>query len=238
MSEVWACSLPAIDAVALAEMRDWKGAEICNEPGRVWLRGTDEDAALWALCKKLPKAGCYTVLDTGQLCALGAQVPRGRLPSGPWRLLSAWAQEMSAGASGEMPLAAALHLVRSREPDEPTVLWTGLVGFQFYARTASILKLQAWSIAVLDATNILVRGRPQPPLSGVRLVDRDGIMVPSGWDWAPDVPAAAVRATYGLQPGETALWMNDGTWHRLPADIWQPANRDTIAMLTAMVARG
>ena len=75
---------------------------------------------------------------------------------------------------------------------------------------------------------MIVRGEPLPPLPGQRWVDREGIAVPAGWRWSPPVEAAIVRAVFGLEPGDFALWQTDGTWQRIRAADFTPASRAAV----------
>ena len=75
---------------------------------------------------------------------------------------------------------------------------------------------------------MIVRGTPLPPLPGERWVECEGIATPAGWRWSPAVEAAIVRAVFGLQPGDLALWQTDGTWQRVRAAEFTAASRAAV----------
>ena len=75
---------------------------------------------------------------------------------------------------------------------------------------------------------VAVCGQPLPPLPGQRWVEREGIAVPAGWHWSPPVEATVVRAVFGLQAGDFALWQTDGTWQRIRAADFLPAGRAAV----------
>jgi hypothetical protein len=113
-------------------------------------------------------------------------------------------------------------------PETASVLLTSIDGWTAYAIQAPQVRLNRWQFAAAQDGRAIVRGDPLPPLPGERWVEREGIAVPAGWRWSPPVEAAIVRAVFGLEPGDLALWQTDGTWRRIRAADFAPASRAAV----------
>ena len=130
-----------------------------------------------------------------------------RLPALRWQSLAAWLQI-------EMPFAAmpanaaalvALRLVRSTDEREPELLLTSLENFKLFSQEAALVRLERLQFAADAQGNVLVQGRPLPPLPGRRFVgSRCGFF-----------RLRALRTNEGLGVGFLRLPLHDGgsPWH-------------------------
>ena len=232
MSQAWALSLPLEAAERVAALRQWPGVECCTIAPLIWLRGGAIDEPQQRVCRSLPGARRFTVLEDGQLLPVGAAVPRGWLPKGPWQRLDQWLKlELPPTIdAGRLPAPTALRLVRSSQQREPNWLLTSLDAWVQYAATAPKVRLARWSFAADRHARVLVRGAPLAPLAGGRLVEADGIVVPAGWTLAPLAEAAVIRRVLGLAAGEFAVWSQDGSWRRIAADDFVQATRSAVRL--------
>jgi hypothetical protein len=92
------------------------------------------------------------------------------------------------------------------------------------------VRLNCWSFALNPAGEVLVRGKPLPPLDGTRLVETEGIAVPVGYAWSPAVPAAIVRRAMRLEKDETLVWTADGARRTVAAGDWVRATRSAVRL--------
>jgi len=180
----------------------------------------------------LPGATRFSVFPDRQLLAAGTHVPHGYLPTGPWHPLAEWLGITlePAGLAGKAGEKASVRLVRSSSPREANVLLVPLAVWRDYGVSAPQVRLERWSFAVNDSGEVVIRGTPLPPLPGQPFVERDGVAVPAGWDWAPPVDAAVLREVLGLAAGDLALLRPDGAWDRVPADAFVRAVRSAIRL--------
>ena len=226
----WAICLGKADLAAVARLRQMAAIEVCELPEQVWLRGPALDAKLHRRLAAMPGARRFFVLPDGQLQPVASRLPQNRLPNGPWmplatRLTLGLPPASLAGRSEErVPLT----LVRSARPAVASVLLTHIDRWAAYAITAPRVRLDRWQFAATADGRVIVRGTPLPPLPGERWVECEGIATPAGWRWSPAVEAAIVRAVFGLQPGDLALWQTDGTWQRVRAADFTAASRAAV----------
>ncbi len=178
-------------------------------------------------CRARGDSMCF---PTASFSPWPAGFPKNRLPGGPWVSLPKWlALELPpAGLAGRSEQRTPMVLVRSSRPETASVLLTSIDRWEAYAIQAPQVRLDRWQFAVAEDGRVVVRGEPLPPLPGERWVDREGIAVPAGWRWSPPVEAAIVRAVFGLEPGDLALWQTDGTWQRIRAADFMPASRAAV----------
>ena len=90
-----------------------------------------------------------------------------------------------------------MRLVRSHHEREPNMLLTSLALWADFADTAPHWRLDALSFVVSDTRQVLVRGRPLPPIPGEHWVERERICVPAGWDWTPALSPSVCRELLG-----------------------------------------
>ncbi len=223
----WAICLGKADAAAVGRLRQVAGIEVCELPDQVWLRGPGLDEKLQRRLAAVPGARRFHVLPDGQLQPVASQLPHNWLPRGPWISLPKWLALglPPASLAGRSDQRTPMVLVRSAHPETASVLLTTIDRWEAYAVRAPQLRLDCWQFAMADDGGVVVRGEPLPPLPGQRWVDREGIAVPAGWCWSPPVEAVIVRAVFGLEPGDFALWQTDGTWQRIRAADFTPASR-------------
>jgi hypothetical protein len=226
----WAICLAWADLAAVGRLRQVADIEVCERPDQVWLRGPMLDEKLHRQITALPGVRRFYVLPDGQLQPVASQLPKNRLPSGPWVSFPKWLALglPRAGLAGRSDKRAPMVLVRSSHSETASALLTTIDRWEAYAVQAPQLRLDCWYFAVADDGRAIVRGRPLPPLPGQRWVDREGIAIPAGWRWLPPVEAAIVRAVFGLEPSDFVLWQTDGTWQRIREADFVPASRAAV----------
>ncbi|HUY90019.1 MAG TPA: hypothetical protein VMV10_14885 [Pirellulales bacterium] len=235
-----ALSLSRDEAVCLGPLRRWSAFEVCEAEETLWLRAARLEDEQWEYCRRLPGAERFEVLADGQLLPVGARVPRGYLPAGPWEVLHRWLQlELPAAETAlATPFQTALRLVRSSEPRPASWLLASLAEWSAYVETAPLVRLARWSFAADAAGRAAIRGAPLPPLRGTQYVEESGLAVPAGWHWSPAVEAAVVRAALRLEPGDCALWFADGAWQKIAAGDWVRATRSAVRLTLEEQRRG
>ena len=109
-----------------------------------------------------------------------------------------------------LPNRIPLSLVPDPVYRESNMLLTSLAEWTAYGDTASQVRLDRWHFAVSAKEEVIVRGVPLPPLPGTRLVEEQGVAVPSGWHWSPAVDADVLRSMFKLASHDVLLWTPQG----------------------------
>lgn len=237
----WAVCLPTSQIASAGGLRLVLDIEVCQAADHVWLRGQRLEKGLEHRLRTLPGAARFWVLADGQLLPVGARVPHGWLPDGPWLSLARWL-----GIEMPRPCAAAdpgplvpLELQPSFEFVEPSVLLTSMGHWKTCADDCPQVRLDRWRFAVARDGRVVVVGQPLPSLPGERLVEHEGIAVSAGYFWSPPVEPCIVRERFALEAGDLALWHADGTWERIAAGDFVRATRAAIrATAEGLVHRG
>jgi MoxR-vWA-beta-propeller ternary system domain bpX2 len=232
MTEIYAVELPIADAPHVGALRTNAGLEVCEERDRIWLRTTAPAEPLRQKLRGLPGASLFAVSADGQLCRVGSRVPRGRLPSGPWMQLATWLHVRlpTAALAADVPGRVPIRLVADHTYREPNLLLTSLTEWAAYGVTAAQVRLDRWHFAVSAREEVIVRGTPLPPLPGTRLVEEQGIAVPSGWHWSPAVDADVLRRLFKLAPNDVLLWTPAGRRERIASDHFVKGTRSAIRL--------
>jgi hypothetical protein len=227
----WAVLLPHESTAALARLRSSVALGVCESAEGLWLRGPRLEETLDKQLRLIPGGRRFAVVEEGQLLAAGNLVPLGRVPEGPWGLLSEWL-EISLPPFQERGSAAlepvTLMLVPATTEREPTLLVTTLAQLASYAATAPQWRIDRWTFAATSDGKVIVRGTPLPPIPGTQWVLDQSIATPAGLSWSPPVDAAVVQQLLGLAEGEIALLRADRTCDRIAGDHWVRASRSAI----------
>jgi hypothetical protein len=232
MTEIYALELPIAGGSNLGSLRTNGGVEVCEEPDRIWLRTADPAESLRKKFRGLPGAMLFAVSADGQLCRVGSLVPRGHLPAGPWIQLSSWLHVRlpTAALPALPPNRIPLRLVADHSYREPNLLLTSLAEWTAYGLAAPQVRLDRWHFAVSAAGEVIVRGTPLPPLAGARLVEEQGIAVPSGWHWSPAVDADVLCNMFKLSSQDLLLWTPQGRRERIASEQFVRATRSAIRL--------
>jgi MoxR-vWA-beta-propeller ternary system domain bpX2 len=232
MTEIYALQLPIADAPQVGSLRTNRALEVCEERDRIWLRTADPTESLRRKLRGLPSALMFAVRTDGQLYRVGSRVPRGHLPGGPWMQLSTWLDVRlpTAALPARLPNRIPIRLVGDTVYRESNLLLTSLATWTSYGVTTPQVRLDQWHFAVSAKEEVLVRGIPLPPLPGTRLVEEQGVAVPSGWHWSPAVDADVLRRMLKLSSNDLLLWTAQGRRERIGSDQFVRATRSAIRL--------
>ncbi len=224
----WATRFPRDSLGAALPLRLRAGVEAHDDGAAVWLRGAGAaDDAVVAALRRVPAAERFTVDAAGELTPDGRRLPAGTLPAGPWVAFAELARLRlpPAALAAEVSGRVSVRLVPAEREREVGGLLVPLDRFATWAATAARVRLDRLRFAVRADGMALVVGRPPPPVPGVALVDRDGLLVPAGWDWDPPVDADTLRLAVGLAAGDVALFDTGGIHERVPGESLVGATR-------------
>jgi hypothetical protein len=230
MNFSWAIRIARDDAASLAGLRLLPGLEIGEIDELLWLRGRAGDEQLDARLAALPASGRYEWLAPNQLRLVDHRIPSERLPDLHWQPLNVWLQVESPDAAlpATEPNPVPLRLARSTDERDPDLLLTNLAVWKSFGTSAAQVRLDRLEFAADDHGQVLVRGRPLPPLPGVRYVSHGPIAIPAGYSWQPAVGADVLARVFGASEGALVLWNEDGTMTRLHAEQFVPAMRSAL----------
>jgi hypothetical protein len=235
----WAIRVALTDANSLAPLRLSRGIEVAEKDSFVWVRGPSSDEKLESILRALPAIARYEVTGGNRLRNLETRIPAETLPALNWQSPSTWlrvrlpltpALSPSDGERGEevsLP-PVSIQIVRSAEERPLALLLTSLEEWREFALNAPEIRLRQLRFAVDEAGNVIVRGKPLPPLPGRQFVLHGNIAVQAGFAWEPNVSADVLSRRLGLSADALALFHEDGTFSRIEAEQFVPATRSAV----------
>lgn len=217
-------------ASSLGTLRLVPDIDVLVDQQYVWLRGNTLAPDLLRRIRTIPDAELFTREAGEQLSVWGATVPCETLPGGSWKALVKWLELEfpRAGFAGRVTSKLALSLVRASTMTTSNVISTMWSVWMQYATTAPIVRLSRWSFAVSSDKQVLILGTPLPPLSGQTLVEENGVIVPSGWRFEPDLGHRAVAKVLSLSKDDYALFDEDGSFTRIARSSFVKATRSAV----------
>jgi hypothetical protein len=239
MSSQWVIRLALPDAASLAPLRLTRGIEVAEKDPFVWVRGAN-DEKLERLVRALPAVARYEVIAGNRLRNLESRIPSETLPALSWQPMNRWLRVQMPTASS-LPMEredlrpVPLRIVRSAEERPIALLVTRLEGWREFALNAPEIRLRQLRFAVDQAGNIVVRGKPLPPLPGRQFVLDGNIAVQAGFAWEPAVSADVLSRRLGLSTDALALFYEDGTFSRIEAEQFVPATRSAVRETARLV---
>jgi hypothetical protein len=245
MSFSWVIRLALTDAESLAPLRLTRGIDVAEKDAFIWVRGPSTDEKVERLVRALPAVARYEVTGGNRLRNLESRIPAETLPALNWQPVSTWLRV-------RMPLTPALspsdgtretvgsvplRIVRSAEERPIALLMSSLAEWREFALNAPEIRLRQLRFAVDEAGNVVVRGRPLPPLPGRQFVLHGNIAVQAGFTWEPAVSADVLSRRLGLATDALALFHEDGTFSRIEAEQFVPATRSAVRETAGFVTR-
>jgi hypothetical protein len=206
-------------AAAAARLRLEPGLEVHVGDGGLWLRGPSAGERLCRELAALPADARFHVDAQGDCRRPGQRIPVARLPAGPWLPIRSWGAPALPGTAlpGRPPAAVVLQVVRGGAEQPANAQWTTLARLGAFAGRAADVRLRALRMAVGADGRVLVHGVPLLPLPGPALVERDGIALPAGCRFEPELEPAVVAQRLGLLAGDVAAFDERGQCDVLPA---------------------
>src|SRR5437899_10763259 len=107
-----------------------------------------------------------------------------------------------------------LRIVRSAEERPIALLITSLDDWREFALNAPEIRLRQLRFAVDEAGNVVVRGKPLPPLPGHEFALDGKVAVQAGLTWELAVSAAVLSRRLGLPADALARFHQAGTSSR------------------------
>jgi hypothetical protein len=230
MSHPWFMRLSRDDAAALGGLRLAPGWEVAETSGDLWLRGPAVDESLGRLLAALPALDRFEQKADGCWRRCGERIPSTGPPPLAWQPLCTWLQVTLAPAAwaAETPRPIALRLVASSIEIAAGLLLTTLESWADFARSAPLARLRPLRFAASTEGEVLIEGRPLPPLPGRRYVRHGRIAAPAGWHWQPAVAADLLARRFGVGEQALVLWHLDGTLTRFQAEQFVEASRSAV----------
>jgi hypothetical protein len=231
--------LPEDEALAAGRLRLRPDVTVCAAEDGVWIRGPVLDPELSRLLRGMPGAERFHVDPHGRLTRSGRRLPTGKLPAGPWLAIASYLQPR-AQAAHRAPAGsrrAGLALVRAAGEVDAGAVLVSLADWSAWALGAPEIRLKPLRFAVAG-DDALVVGQPVPPVRGERLLDRDGVLVPCGWDWSPPADPSEVRALAGAATGGLVLLGRGGHLDVIEGSAFVRASRSAVRLTVRGVGGG
>jgi hypothetical protein len=227
MTDQWAACFPQSSLQSALHLRVRSDVKACQEGEIIWLTGAGSFEEIDPLLRRVPKMIRYTVQADNTITRMGWRIPERKLPAANWSAFSAIAElhpqpaALPAGARTTVPI----QIVRSAHSEEPSAMLCPIQFWVDYAMTAPGVRLKPLHFAVREDGQTLILGSPLPPLRGLYLIDRAGLLLPGGYCWAPRLEAQIIRRSMNLATNDFALFNLDGSYELIPAENIIAASR-------------
>jgi len=232
MSSQWVIRIALTDAASLAPLRLTRGLEVAEKEAFIWVRGPGNDEKVERLVRALPAVARYEVTGGNRLRNLESLIPAETLPALNWQPVSTWLRvkmpSVNPAATQSGLPAVSIRIVRSTHERSIALLLTSLAEWRDFALNAPEIRLRQLRFAVDGAGNVVVRGKPLPPLPGRQFVLHGNVAVQAGFAWEPAVSADVLSRQLGLATDALALFHENGTFSRIEAEQFVPATRSAI----------
>jgi hypothetical protein len=239
MSVQWVIQVALADAASLAPLRLTRGIEVAEKESFVWARGANSDEKIERLLRALPAIARYEITAGNRLRELESRIPSETLPALNWQPVNAWLRVRMPSSSltsshGEREDVAvsvrpvSLRMIRSAEERSIALLLTTLDDWREFALNAPEVRLRQLRFAVDETGNVVIRGKPLPPVRGRQYVLDGNIAVQAGFVWEPGVSAEVLSRRLGLSAEALALFHDDGTFSRIESEQFVPATRSAV----------
>jgi hypothetical protein len=243
MSFSWVIRLALSDAESLAPLRLTRGIEVAEKDTSIWVRGANGDENVERLVRALPAVARYEVTGGNRLRNLESRIPAETLPALNWQPVNTWLRVQMPTSSSppveerETVSGVPLRIVRSADERPIALLITSLAEWREFALSAPEIRLRQLRFALDEAGNVVVRGKPLPPLPGRQYVLHGNVAVQAGFAWEPAVSADVLSRRLGLAADALALFHEDGTFSRIEAEQFVPATRSAVRETAGSVTR-
>lgn len=208
----------------------------------LWIRGPRLETREETIVRMIPWQAFYEVLEGGEIRPRNRRLPEGRLPAGTWEALVDFLQpRMQAPAlSGKLSGKVNIRLQETSRLRETNMIHAATNDWLEFGIAASELRLKPliWTMDASQPDTVFIRGTPLPPLPGMQYVEQDGVAVPAGFHWRPEVSAETLRRSLGTAANEMVILRRDPEqssggvmWTRVPRTAWLPGKRSTIRLV-------
>lgn len=241
MSQRWAIRFEVAEPAkhkaaveSLGQLRLLEGTQVCHPGESLWVSGPQLNEELTAVLQSLPCGDRFVVSDDGTLTKFGERTPSGTIPEVEWTSLRDFIEP-------ELPVAGLtlariarvpFTLVRAngRPSLEPAALLVSAQVAAEWAATAPQVRLDPLTFAASSDGRILFKGKPLPSLSGTRLTEQEGVLVPAGWAWSPAIDTGSLRETLEVAAEEFVILTQDGKAQRISQRDFVQASRIAIRL--------
>lgn len=216
---------------SLGRLRPLPGVRVLRDGSHsLWVSGPCFDDPLGFLLRSLPCEDRFHVGEGGLLTKFDERTPSGAMPQGDWisiREFVEFERPVAAFRLARIPRVP-VTMVRDAVPVKPQFLLVSKDAALAWAESASQVRLDRLSFAVSDDGRLLFRGLPLPSLPGLRLVERELVLVPGGWTWSPAIDARSLRASLEASDGELLFLNLNGEFEKISESEFVAAGRAAI----------
>lgn len=203
-------------AYTLARIRTLPDVDVAVVDDDLWVRTTDESNLDALAC--LPAERRYLWNSDGQLVPFGQTLPVDRFQdSMQWTELDEWIEVDAPPSSycGEFDVEPKLNLVRDEQVTDPNLMITGYTPWLDWCVHAPMMRLAPLRFAMSDEQDVMVHGRPLPPIPGRFFHLTDCIALPLAYRFDFPFDPTDIAELIDLRPDEIAVFELDGMWHRV-----------------------
>ncbi|MBX2877470.1 MAG: hypothetical protein KTR30_35450 [Saprospiraceae bacterium] len=214
----------------LGNIRGLPNCWIAEDEEKIWLKSEVEKGAIPMALQQLPAEGRFWVDESDRLFPVKGLTPVAKVPALDWLPVASF-------VSIEMPLAAlpakvteriSVNLVRSKDVKAANFLLLPWKLWQEYALAASNIRLKPLFFAVSEQAQLMVYGKPLPPLPGQLFWQTQQVLLPAGWDFEYPIMAEIISSTHVKEKGGLLLYQAEQLSELPPVDQFVQASRSAV----------
>ncbi len=205
----------------LGAIRDWTNIQVAIDGDRIWLKGFTEEQLNATEIKQLPGLVRYVFRD-GFLFLKNALVPSGSMRTALlWSPLEKALQltwpDYNHNYFGIRQKVTA-RLIRKEDEQAAFALCAKMKTIKHSIAATPAFKLAPLKWAVVDEY-ALITGTPLLALPGQSYWQREGHLLPSGWDFEFDNMSILLQQKYNPDQSRWLLWAQNGSYSAIPKSM-------------------
>lgn len=214
----------------LGNIRVLPNCWIAEDEEKIWLKSEIEGGVTPLAIQQLPAMRRFRVDEKGSLFPLKGLTPVGKMPTLNWLPIASF-------VTVDLPVAAlpaqiqdtvTAKLIRSKEMEEANFLLLPWKLWQEYALATSNIRLKPLTFAVSEQGEVVVYGKPLPPLPGRLFWQTKQILLPAGWAFEYPIIAEILTSTHLKKKNTLLLYQAEGLAELPAKEDFMQASRSAI----------
>lgn len=222
---------------ALGNLRMWSNLKVGLDEKGIWVKDLDYAQVHSTEVAIIPGKRCFYEKD-GRLFPLESLLPEGRTPALMWtpieRALPVKFPDLNHNYFG-VSEQVEIRLQASDSEQEAIAMMCSTEQLNSYIATAPEVRLGAIRWTLLENNRLLLLGKPLLPVDGETFWLSGKWLLPSGYNLELSFLGELASNLLDLNPGEYALFLQNGTYVRITDSDLVPLSRSSYRMTLQML---
>lgn len=217
---------------ALGAIRMWSNLKVGLDENGIWIKDLDYAQIHATEVATIPDKKCFYEKD-GKLFPLNSLLPEGRTPALMWtpieRALPVKIPALNHNYFG-VSESVEIHLKESDSEQEASGMICTKEQLNDYIATAPEVRLKAIRWTLLENHSVLLLGKPLLPVNGKTYWQHGKWLLPTGYELEIPFLGELAAEILDLNPGESALFLENGTYIHIKNSDLVPLSRSSYRM--------